>query len=453
MDEKVLSPITDAEAAPARAPMAARIAARLTQARRAPMTIGLSALIAAALAWAAYHAIAPTEPQAPRSTHKKGSPAAPQPVAVATIARRDIKIVRHGLLGTVTPIANVSVKSQISGYLMEVGYKEGQFVQKGDFLAQVDPRPYEAQKAQLEGQMMRDQGSLEQARDDMRRYQSLKKLDSISRQQADNQTWVVKQYEGAVKADQAQIDNQNLNLAYARIVAPVAGRVGLRKVDAGNYVTTADVIALVTQIDPITVIFGVPEDYIPDIMRAQKKSGGLEVAAFDRSDTKQIATGRLLTLDNSIDSTTGMVSGRAEFENKEETLYPNQFVNVHLLVDVREKTIAAPKAAIRTGASGPFVYKVTDDSRVVMQSVAPAEGEHFDDFAGFNDGMIEIASGLAEGDRVVVDGADRLRDGASVRLAASDGRASAAPPSETPRKDPSQEPPQERRRRRQTTPQ
>ncbi len=152
-------------------------------------------------------------------------------------------------------------------------------------------------------------------------------------------------------------------------MAPVAGRVGLRKVDAGNYVTTADVIALVTQIDPITVIFGVPEDYIPDIMRAQKKSGGLKVAAFDRSDTKQIATGRLLTLDNSIDSTTGMVSGRAEFENKEETLYPNQFVNVHLLVDVREKTIAAPKAAIRTGASGPFVYKVTDDSRVVMQSV------------------------------------------------------------------------------------
>ena len=244
----------------------------------------------------------------------------------------------------------------------------------------------------------------------------MKKLNSISRQQADNQTWVVKQYEGAVKADQAQIDNQNLNLAYARILAPVAGRVGLRKVDAGNFVTTADVIALVTQIDPITVIFGVPEDYIPDIQRAQKKNGGLEVAAFDRSDTKQIATGRLLTLDNSIDSTTGMVSGRAEFANKDEKLYPNQFVNVHLLIDVREQAIAAPKAAVRTGAAGQFVYKVTEENHVVMQSVAPAQGEHFDDFAGFNDGMIEIASGLAEGDRVVVEGADRLRDGAAVRI-------------------------------------
>jgi len=398
-----------------------RVAAGVARTRRSPVTIGVSALLVVALGFGLYRALWPTAPDGPPMGRRPGVFAAPQPVSVATVGRRDIRIVRHGLLGTVTPIANVSVRSQISGYLMEVGYKEGQIVQKGDFLAQVDPRPYEAQKAQLEGQLMRDQGALEQARDDLRRYQSLKKLDSISRQQADNQAWIVKQYEGSVKADHAQIDNQNLNLAYARIVAPVSGRVGLRKVDAGNFVSTADAIALVTQIDPITVIFGVPEDYIPDILRAQKTKGALEVVALDRSGAKQIAVGRLLTLDNAIDASTGMVSGRAEFENKDERLYPNQFVNVHLLVDVRERALAAPKAAIRSGAAGFFVYKVTPEERVVMQAVVPAGGEHFDDFAGFNGGMIEIENGLEEGDRIVVEGADRLRDGAPVRIAESDG--------------------------------
>jgi multidrug efflux system membrane fusion protein len=398
-----------------------RVAAGVASTRRSPVTIGLSALLVVALGFGLYRALWATAPDERPTGRRPGAFAAPQPVSVATVGRRDIKIVRHGLLGTVTPIANVSVKSQISGYLMEVGYKEGQLVKKGDFLAQVDPRPYEAQKAQLEGQLMRDQGALEQARDDLRRYQSLKKLDSISRQQADNQAWVVKQYEGSIKADQAQIDNQNLNLAYARLVAPVSGRVGLRKVDAGNFVSTADVIALVTQIDPITVIFGVPEDYIPDILRAQKTKGALEVVALDRSGAKQIAVGKLLTLDNSIDASTGMVSGRAEFENKDERLFPNQFVNVHLLVDVRERALAAPKTAIRSGAAGLFVYKVTPEERVVMQAVTPAGGEHFDDFAGFNGGMVEIESGLEENDRIVVEGADRLREGAPVRITESDG--------------------------------
>ncbi|MBG0808395.1 efflux RND transporter periplasmic adaptor subunit [Methylosinus sp. H3A] len=415
MDEKV----TQHEPAACAEPSGARKGLAFLKrngSRRSPVAIGLTALIVASLGYVSYRVISPKD-QSIQKPGRRGAFGGPPPVAVATVARSDIKIVRHGLLGSVTPIANVTVKTQLGGYLTEIGFKEGQYVQKGDFLAQIDPRPYEAQKAQYEGQLLRDQGLLNQARDDLRRYQSLKKLDSIAHQQAENQVWIVKQYEGSVKADQALVDNQTLNLTYARIVSPIAGRVGLRKVDAGSYVTTQDAIALVAQIDPISVIFGVPEDYIPDILRAQKKNGALEVIAFDRSDTKQLAIGRLHTLDNTIDPSTGMVSARAEFENRDEKLYPNQFVNIHLLVEVREQALTLPKTAIRKGAAGHFVYKVTGENRVVMQPVIPAGGENFDDVAGYNDGRIEILQGVAESDRIVVEGADRLREGAEVTIA------------------------------------
>jgi multidrug efflux system membrane fusion protein len=428
MDEKALPLASDA------APSGRRktaILAGFAALRRSRIFYGVAALLVVAACYAAYRVIGTKESPPPRAARR--ALGGPQPVAVADAARLDVKIVRHGLLGTVTPIANVSVKTQLSGYLTDIGFKEGQLVQKGDFLAQIDPRPYEASKAQYEGQLLRDQGLLDQARDDLRRYQSLKKLDSIARQQADNQNWVVKQYEGSVKADRALVDNQSLNLTYARIVSPIRGRVGLRKIDAGSYVSTGEAIALVAQIDPISVIFGVPEDYIPEIASAQKKRGALEVTVFDRSDTKQIAVGRLQTLDNSIDTTTGMVSGRAELENADEKLYPNQFVNVHLLVDIHEKALVVPKTAIRSGASGLFVYKVTDQNRVVMQQITPSAGEHYDDFAGYNNGMVEIAQGLTEGERVVTDGADRLRDGAEVRIGGDGG---AAPPPEKRRSDP-----------------
>ncbi|WP_245291699.1 efflux RND transporter periplasmic adaptor subunit [Methylosinus sp. R-45379] len=428
MDEKALP--LESDAAPSDRRKTA-ILAGFAALRRSRIFYGVAALLVVAACYAAYRVIGTKESPPPRAARR--ALGGPQPVAVADAARLDVKIVRHGLLGTVTPIANVSVKTQLSGYLTDIGFKEGQLVQKGDFLAQIDPRPYEASKAQYEGQLLRDQGLLDQARDDLRRYQSLKKLDSIARQQADNQNWVVKQYEGSVKADQALVDNQSLNLTYARIVSPIRGRVGLRKIDAGSYVSTGDAIALVAQIDPISVIFGVPEDYIPEIASAQKKRGALEVTVFDRSDTKQIAVGRLQTLDNSIDTTTGMVSGRAELENADEKLYPNQFVNVHLLVDIHEKALVVPKTAIRSGASGLFVYKVTDQNRVVMQQITPSAGEHYDDFAGYNNGMVEIAQGLTEGERVVTDGADRLRDGAEVRIGGDGG---AAPPPEKRRSDP-----------------
>ena len=312
-------------------------------------------------------------------------------------------------------------------------------VGEGGAATQIDPRPYEVQKAQAEGQLLRDQGLLEQARDDLRRYQSLKKLDSIARQQAENQIWIVKQNEGAVKADQAAVDTQKLNLTYAHIVSPVSGRVGLRQVDAGSYVTTGDPngIVLVTQLDPISVIFSLPEDYVPQVSHALKVKGPLEVRVFDRADVRQLATGQLQTLDNTIDVTTGMVKARAEFENRDDKLYPNQFVNVRLLVDVLKNVLVMPKVAIKKGASGFYVFLVKDDSRVVIQNVSPAGGESYD--SASDDGMVEVLQGLNEGDRVVVDGADRLRDGVQVRIVGNGaGGATTAPVR-------AEEPPQEAR--------
>jgi len=382
-------------------------------ARRSAVAIGLAVLMIALLGYAAYLVLWPKE-QA-RKALRAGFGGA-QPVGVAAVTRGDMKVVLHNLLGAVTPIANVTVKTQLNGYLTEVAFQEGQLVKKGDFLAQIDPRPYEVLKAQYEGQLLHDQGVLDQARDDLRRYQSLRKLDSIAKQQAENQIWVVRQSEGSVKSDQALVDNQKLNLAYAHILSPVTGRVGLRKVDAGSYVTTQDTngLVLVTQLDPISVIFSAPEDYIPEIASAQKKTGALEVVAFDRGNVKQLAVGRLQTLDNTIDPTTGMVQARAEFANKDYELYPNQFVNINLLVDVHKNALLMPKAAIKKGASGFFVYLIKDDNHVVMQNIVPAGGESYD--SASDNGTVEILQGLNEGDRVVIDGSDRLREGAEVRI-------------------------------------
>jgi multidrug efflux system membrane fusion protein len=386
----------------------------LDRVKHSPVGFGLGALLVAILVYGAFLAARPKE-GTDRRFGRSGAGVA-QSVGVASASRGDVDVVFRGLLGTVTPIANVVVKTQLSGYLTEVAFKEGQLVNKGDFLAQIDPRPYEAQKAQYEGQLMRDQSLLNQARDDLRRYQELQKLDSISRRQAENQAWVVRQYEGAVKADQALVDNQKLNLTYAHIVSPISGRVGLRQVDAGSFVTTGDPngIALVTQLEPISVIFSLPEDYAPEVAEALKAKGALDVLAFDRANAKQIAAGKLLTLDNTIDVTTGMIKARAQFENAGGKLFPNQFVNVRLLVDTHRNVLTVPKGAIRKGASGFFVFVVGNDQRVTMRGVAPAGGDNFD--AASENGVVEVLQGLEEGDRVVVDGADRLRDGAEIRV-------------------------------------
>jgi membrane fusion protein, multidrug efflux system len=352
--------------------------------------------------------------------------AAVQPVGAATVGHGDIRVVVNGL-GTVTPIATVTVQTQISGQLMDVGFTEGQLVKKGDFLAQIDARPYELQQAQFEGQLARDQGVLAQARVDLERYKKLAEQNSIALQQYEDQVYIVQQDEGTVKLDQAQIDQQKLNVLYCRIVSPVTGRVGLRLVDPGNYVqtSTSTGIAVVTQMQPITVIFPIPEDDLPEIMPQLTAGTPLQVTAYDRANVKLLATGLVTALDSQIDTTTGTVKVRAQFDNPDNALFPNQFVNAQLLVRTLKNVVTVPSAAIQRGAPGTYVYLVNADSTVSVRpiSVGPTDGP-----------MVHVKSGLTVGERVVVDGTDRLRDGARVTIPAASAQApgAATPPAAAP---------------------
>ena len=331
---------------------------------------------------------------------------APQSVGAATIGQGDIRVIVNAL-GTVTPIATVTVQTQIDGQLLEVGFTEGQMVKKGDFLAQIDPRPYQLQQAQFEGQLARDQGLLAQAQVDMTRYQKLAEQNSIARQQYEDQVYIVQQDQGLVKLDQAQVDQQKLNVLYCRIVSPVTGRIGLRLVDPGNYIQTSNTtgIAVVTQLQPITVIFPIPEDDLPDILPQLNAGTPLEVSAYDRANVKMLATGRVAALDSQIDTTTGTVKVRAQFDNADNLLFPNQFVNARLLVKTLNNVVTVPTAAIQRGAPGSYVYVINADNTVSVRpiGIGPTEGA-----------MAAVNSGLAVGERVVVDGTDRLRDGARV---------------------------------------
>jgi multidrug efflux system membrane fusion protein len=377
-------------------------------------------LIVLLLAWVAWKEVWPM--LVPTSAPSKGGRAAaagpPQPVGTATAATGDVRVI-VAALGTVTPLATVTVKTQLAGQLQSLGFTEGQMVHKGDFLAQIDPRPYQAALEQDQGQLAKDQALLKQAQADLLRYQTLLRQDSIARQQADNQVYVVQQDQGAIQSDQAQIDTQKLNLAYCRIVAPVDGRVGLRQVDAGNYVQTSDAngIVVITQLQPISVVFSIAEDNLPSVLKQTHAGAKLPVTAYDRANTVKLATGELATLDNEIDTTTGTVKLRAIFPNTDESLFPNQFVNARLLVDTLKGVATVPVAAIQRGAPGTYVYLVGTDSTVAVKPVK----------LGVTDGdKVQIVSGLATGDKVVVDGADRLRDG--VHVTAKD----AAPPTATP---------------------
>jgi multidrug efflux system membrane fusion protein len=325
-----------------------------------------------------------------------------------------------------------------------VGFTEGQHVKKGDFLAQIDPRPYEALKAQYEGQLAHDQGLLAQARADDVRYQTLLKQNSIARQTAEDQVYIVKQYEGTVRADQALVDAQALNITYSHIVSPVDGRVGLRLVDAGNYVQAASTtgIAVITQLQPMTVIFSVPEDALGKIQARMRDGGKLTATAYDRSNVKLLATGAVTVLDNQVDTTTGMVKLRAQFDNQDEALFPNQFVNIRLLVDTLQNAIAAPTAAVQHGAPGDYTYVVDADgkARVRVLKLGQTDGDY-----------VAVTSGLSAGDVVVVDGADRLREGAAVRVVSDVSQkkeAEAAPASAAPAASTSADPPQGERRHR-----
>jgi multidrug efflux system membrane fusion protein len=366
--------------------------------------LGIAVLLGLGIYRIATAILAPKETGADQQT-------APQPVGVATIGTGDIKVVVTGL-GAVTPIATVTVRTQVNGQLLEVGFQEGQLVKKGDFLAQIDPRPFQLTETQLEGQLVHDQGLLDQARNNLVRYQTLLKQNSIARQQAEDQAFLVKQYEGSVKTDQAQIDTQKLNLVYARIVSPIGGRVGLRLVDTGNYVQTSDAngLAVLTQLHPISVIFVVPEDDIPEIMAGMKAGTGLEVTAYDRANVTPLSTGKVATLDNQIDPATGTVKLRAGFDNLDDKLFPNQFVNARLLIKSLHGVVTVPSNAVQRGAPGTFVYLVGGGDTVSVRKI---------DLGPLDGAMYAVNSGLSPGDLVVVDGADRLREGAKVSIAAS----------------------------------
>jgi multidrug efflux system membrane fusion protein len=334
---------------------------------------------------------------------------APTPVGVATVQKGDMPVTLTGL-GTVTPLATVTVKTQINGYLTEAAFQEGQMVKKGDFLAQIDPRPYQVALEQAEGQLAKDQALLKNAQLDLQRYNTLVAQNSIATQTRDTQLSLVAQDQAAIKIDQAQVDAQKLNLVYAHIVSPVTGRVGLRQVDAGNYVQTSDPngIVVVTQLQPISVIFTLPEDNLPAVMKQLHAGASLPVTAYDRTGNTELGKGRLETVDNQIDTTTGTVKLRAIFDNEQELLFPNQFVNVQLLVSTLKDADIVPTAAIQHGAPGAFVYVVKPDQTVAVQTVKLGPGD------GRN---IAVLEGLQPGEKVVIDGSDRLRDGAKVTLA------------------------------------
>ncbi|HEV8554357.1 MAG TPA: MdtA/MuxA family multidrug efflux RND transporter periplasmic adaptor subunit [Casimicrobiaceae bacterium] len=364
------------------------------------------AIIAGGIAWLVLRAPANTPVSKGRGGFDPN--ARPMPVVAAPARKGNIDVYIDGL-GTVTPRNMVVVRARVDGQLMSVAFREGQNVKAGDLLAQIDPRPFEVQLTQANGQMARDQAQLKNAQVDLERYRTLLAQDSISKQQVDTQEALVRQYQGAVQSDQGAIDNAKLQIAYARVTAPIGGRVGLRQVDPGNIVHASDSNGLVTitQVQPITVIYPVPEDNVPRIVK--RMQGGQEVAveAFDRSGKNKLATGRLLTLDNQIDTTTGTVKLKAEFPNEDAALFPNQFVNVRMAVETRQDVTLVPTAAIQRGAPGTFVYLVNQDQSVAMTPVKLGAVERE---------STEVQSGLEPGNLVVVDGADKLRDGSKVEL-------------------------------------
>jgi multidrug efflux system membrane fusion protein len=366
--------------------------------------IALAVLLALAAVWWLYHRASSRATPGGRAGFNTPFPVVAAPITTGNIA------ITYNALGTVTPLATVTVVSQISGQIVQLPFAEGQMVKKGDLLAVIDPRPYQLALEQAQGTLAKDQALLRQARSDLARYQVLLKQDSIAAQTVDDQAQLVNQYEGQIKVDQAAIDTDQLNIAYCHITAPVSGRAGLRQVDIGNYVTsssTANGIVVITQIQPITVLFSLPEDNLPAIMQRLSAGATLQVTAYDRSNTKKLATGTLSAVDSQIDTATGTVKMRAQFDNKDGALFPNQFVNVQVLVNTLQNATIVPTPAVQRGAPGTFVYVVNPDNTVTMTpiKIGPTEGE-----------KTSVTSGVSSGAKVVVDGADKLKDKAKIEL-------------------------------------
>ena len=340
----------------------------------------------------------------------------PLPVVVSLAKKADINVILNGL-GTVTPEATVTVRTQISGYLTQINFTEDQLVNKGDVLAVIDPRPYAAVLEQAQGQLLQAQAQYQEAQIDLERYVTLSTQDSISKQQVDAERALVSQYQGMVKQNQGTVDNATLNLGYCNITAPISGRVGLRLVDQGNYVSPGDStgIVILAQVKPITVIFTLPEDNIPQVLKqVRNPNSRVTVDAYNRDNTAKLASGVLSTIDNTVDPTTGTFKLRATFPNDDEALFPSQFVNVSMLIDVLHGATVVSTSAIERGQQGSFVYVVGADNKVAATSVTLGitEGER-----------VAVLTGINPGDKVVVDGADRLKDGMEVDAQFQNGQA------------------------------
>ena len=335
------------------------------------------------------------------------------PVAAAAAKRGDLNLYLTEI-GTVTPFKTVTVHTRVDGELVRVLFKEGQMVKEGDLLAEIDPRPFQVQLTQAQGQMARDRASLVNARSQLDRYKQLYAQNIVAKQDLDNQLSQAGQYEGAVKNDQGLIDSAKLNLTYSQITAPISGRVGLRLVDPGNIVHAADTqgLLVITQLQPIAVVFSIPEDDLPRVETAIRATPQLPVEAYDRSLRTMLATGTLLTLDNEIDQSTGTVKLKASFPNEDNALFPNQFVNAKLLVETKHDAVLIPAVAVQRSSQGAFVYVVKPDQTVDMRMVKVNAAQS---------GTAAIESGLNPGELVVVDGTDKLRQGSrvSVQLAAN----------------------------------
>jgi len=330
------------------------------------------------------------------------------PVVVANASRSDIPVYLNGL-GNATAFYTVTVKSRVDGQLMKVDFNEGDLVKQGQVIAEIDPRPFQVQLELAQATLARDQALLDNSKVDLERYELLRKTEAIPKQQLDTQLALVSQYQATTKQDVATIDNAKLQLDYAHVTAPITGVAGLRLVDPGNIVHAADLTGMVvlTQLQPISVLFTLPEDSLPQVMQKLRANARLRVDAYNRDNSKKLASGMLMTIDNQIDNTTGTSKLKAVFDNRDNTLYPQQFVNVRLLVDSLTNQLVVPNVAIQNGQQGTFVYTVDDRSRVHLKTVQVGVT---------TETTAQILGGISDGERVVVDGTDRLVEGAPVRV-------------------------------------
>ena len=368
-----------------------------------------------------------------------GGPARPVPVIVTAVRTGDLNVYLTAL-GSVTPLSTVTVKSRVDGQLMRTHFTEGQLVHAGDLLAEIDPRPFQAQLTQAEGQLARDQANLANARLDLERYRRLAEQEMIARQQLDTQQMVVNQAEASMKMNAGSIDAIKLQLTYCRITSPITGRVGLRLVDAGNVVKASDPggLVVIAQLEPIALVFSVPEDSLPPIMRRFRTGTAVPVDAYDREGRTKIASGTLAAIDNQIDPTTGTLRLKASFANTDGALYPNQFVNARVLIDVLHAALLAPAEAIQRGPQGAYVFVVKPDKVVQLRRVQLGPSEA---------GAVTVKSGVAAGDALVVDGTEKVQDGARVEATvrqpgkpAAGSPPAGAPPAGTPARPPAPRP-------------